>query len=123
MPSGHTQYKSFIPMDKYPGTQIMCFGWVDYPEPLTWKQVWDYELGILGKVENIAYQLWNCNNKDIYSAMADLADYLGEKEANLKVLAQESFSDTPGYALYLREQYGDSRAVIVVKDIMEKRTK
>jgi hypothetical protein len=57
-PAGEVARECWLPRRDIPGTERPAYGWVDYPEPLDFEQVWRYELFPADPAEVDAYWDW-----------------------------------------------------------------
>lgn len=75
MPDGHTAFEGGLPSRSYPfppyafttlpGTEFLhCFGWVEYPEPLTFHTLWRWDLLPADPVEYARYAFFLYADRD-----------------------------------------------------------
>lgn len=57
-PQGETGRKAFAYRETIPGTERLSHGWVEYPQPLDFEQVWRYELYPADEAEADRYYDW-----------------------------------------------------------------
>jgi len=59
-------------------------GWIEYPEPLTFDQIWRFDLFPADPVAEARYSLWVLCDRDAAEAQIMLDDYLSQGDDWLK---------------------------------------
>ena len=61
-PNGAVATEVWMPRQDIPGTERPAFGWAEYPDPLQFEQVWQYELFPDDEAEQDLYWEWRDEN-------------------------------------------------------------
>jgi hypothetical protein len=63
-PEGDLARETWVPRREIPNGEAVAFGSVTYGAPLTWEQLWKYELLPEEEVERLLYYLWQELGRD-----------------------------------------------------------
>lgn len=90
-----TKQENFAKLKEVPGENIRAFGWVEYPEKLTFEDIYNYELYPRDDVEYANYMFWYKSDKN-----SEEAERIKRRYLDLPLEELEKWKDRDPFSNY-----------------------